>query len=909
MLCVSSTICLNLGTEKSMKNSETPTVPGTLEKTKNVAHLEGSRMEAFQYLPAHGRDQENLRELTLVPAEGEQLLKGDYDLLEKVHGDPELLPAVRSSHKYPDVVTGSPTTVNSFADTWTISSDGLEPGDSSESYSVKQDETEKLPRDTSSKNFPDRVTREKKSRHFKQKKVSSSLEVPKSSEQENFLLREIKKGKVYSHSSSSLMAASSVAPRNQKSLLSTVSNGARNIEDTQTEEQELFTHSSSSQGDVHSSPLLLCREQLTFAATDVPRNIDDVGTTVTSSRSHIIRRRPEAGTDATDTETSHRQESDVTSGDVTSKDVQTKVLQAMRDVKITYQQEQSTLTLKINHNDQPTDSINNNNNTLRTSAFTLLSRAQDTNFTPRQIKGASISECCKNLPANEITEFPPTKYTSTDDDWESISTSAIPEIEAMSLGGTTKETDREISKNFQTDDHTYIGKKGLELVTASSKEEANAKIETTVLSPTKTIVPLSTAKPPNKNFRVDIGSLEETIQSENTVNLVSSSQNNEQTERQRKLKVTRDNHGEASFSNVTRNMKNSGDQEARSRLISIPDRSEVNTDIQAEQGDKTFIQDTLRGSSYTRGIPGDSILPQDSQEKQYTTKDKLDHPNTQTIFQENSLIQDSSAEDVRPDDENQRSGKRKEIETFPSNEQQRTAHHHDVSTDGQGPPQTLVTPDELRVPPTRAMVSGGYDGARSRNEETNERMSEHVPSPPDSVFGKEEVALHFSTSEHEQRKISIIIHNPLDEDEIIKTDSDLKLPELYQQSEFGNDRKIQLPVVSGTKTDESDQVSLDVLKNAVNVTEVSHPVTTSEEWIPELDFDLSSLLFLGKYVPTGSQSKISRRPRSRGDVAFNYTWPLRRTAEVEGDILLGGLMMVHEREDTMICGPVMPQGK
>jgi len=39
----------------------------------------------------------------------------------------------------------------------------------------------------------------------------------------------------------------------------------------------------------------------------------------------------------------------------------------------------------------------------------------------------------------------------------------------------------------------------------------------------------------------------------------------------------------------------------------------------------------------------------------------------------------------------------------------------------------------------------------------------------------------------------------------------------------------------------------------------------------------------------------------------NITWPLKKAAEIEGDIYLGGLMMVHEREDTIICGPVMPQ--
>lgn len=37
-------------------------------------------------------------------------------------------------------------------------------------------------------------------------------------------------------------------------------------------------------------------------------------------------------------------------------------------------------------------------------------------------------------------------------------------------------------------------------------------------------------------------------------------------------------------------------------------------------------------------------------------------------------------------------------------------------------------------------------------------------------------------------------------------------------------------------------------------------------------------------------------------------WPVKKEALVEGDIILGGLMMVHEREDSITCGPVMPQG-
>lgn len=41
----------------------------------------------------------------------------------------------------------------------------------------------------------------------------------------------------------------------------------------------------------------------------------------------------------------------------------------------------------------------------------------------------------------------------------------------------------------------------------------------------------------------------------------------------------------------------------------------------------------------------------------------------------------------------------------------------------------------------------------------------------------------------------------------------------------------------------------------------------------------------------------------------SYVWPLKKEAVIEGDLLLGGLMMVHSREDTKFtCGPIMTQG-
>lgn len=38
------------------------------------------------------------------------------------------------------------------------------------------------------------------------------------------------------------------------------------------------------------------------------------------------------------------------------------------------------------------------------------------------------------------------------------------------------------------------------------------------------------------------------------------------------------------------------------------------------------------------------------------------------------------------------------------------------------------------------------------------------------------------------------------------------------------------------------------------------------------------------------------------------SWPVKKEAVMEGDLILGGLMMVHEREDSVTCGPIMPQG-
>lgn len=52
----------------------------------------------------------------------------------------------------------------------------------------------------------------------------------------------------------------------------------------------------------------------------------------------------------------------------------------------------------------------------------------------------------------------------------------------------------------------------------------------------------------------------------------------------------------------------------------------------------------------------------------------------------------------------------------------------------------------------------------------------------------------------------------------------------------------------------------------------------------------------------------SRPSRNVNSNIKNITWPIKKVCEVQGNITLGGLMMVHEREDIQICGPIMPQG-
>lgn len=46
---------------------------------------------------------------------------------------------------------------------------------------------------------------------------------------------------------------------------------------------------------------------------------------------------------------------------------------------------------------------------------------------------------------------------------------------------------------------------------------------------------------------------------------------------------------------------------------------------------------------------------------------------------------------------------------------------------------------------------------------------------------------------------------------------------------------------------------------------------------------------------------------SKKTVGTPLARPTKKVAEIDGQIVLGGLMMVHERGDVLTCGPIMPQ--
>lgn len=69
-------------------------------------------------------------------------------------------------------------------------------------------------------------------------------------------------------------------------------------------------------------------------------------------------------------------------------------------------------------------------------------------------------------------------------------------------------------------------------------------------------------------------------------------------------------------------------------------------------------------------------------------------------------------------------------------------------------------------------------------------------------------------------------------------------------------------------------------------------------------FSNASIETLTSIEPPKAFAKLGKPKQLVGDIH----WPTKYESIVEGDVILGGLMMVHEREDNATCGPIMPQG-
>ncbi|KAK9743697.1 Receptor family ligand binding region [Popillia japonica] len=79
-------------------------------------------------------------------------------------------------------------------------------------------------------------------------------------------------------------------------------------------------------------------------------------------------------------------------------------------------------------------------------------------------------------------------------------------------------------------------------------------------------------------------------------------------------------------------------------------------------------------------------------------------------------------------------------------------------------------------------------------------------------------------------------------------------------------------------------------------------------WETSLDFSDAGDAKFDYQNYEAEHHRLRHHRHNGGLVHQDIPWPVKKEAIVEGDIILGGLMMVHERKDNVTCGPVMPQG-
>lgn len=97
-------------------------------------------------------------------------------------------------------------------------------------------------------------------------------------------------------------------------------------------------------------------------------------------------------------------------------------------------------------------------------------------------------------------------------------------------------------------------------------------------------------------------------------------------------------------------------------------------------------------------------------------------------------------------------------------------------------------------------------------------------------------------------------------------------------------------------------------------TESSATLWNTTEFEEETSYLTEIINLHSGITPVYEESLTTTNPSGRNHksvIVVNNTttiWPVQHAAVVEGDVILGGLMMVHSREDTITCGPIMPQG-
>lgn len=64
----------------------------------------------------------------------------------------------------------------------------------------------------------------------------------------------------------------------------------------------------------------------------------------------------------------------------------------------------------------------------------------------------------------------------------------------------------------------------------------------------------------------------------------------------------------------------------------------------------------------------------------------------------------------------------------------------------------------------------------------------------------------------------------------------------------------------------------------------------------------------GNTKPTPGSEPVVPGSMKLSAATKDYVWPSKYSAEIPGDVVLGGLMMIHSRSESSVCGPIMAQG-